>query len=63
MTAPRWATFGPAEATWRCGDQHHRLHWGRPACYVQIIQFGLLAMATCSSDASGCPYADGFRDA
>ena len=27
MTAPWWAAFGPAEATWRCGGQQHRLRW------------------------------------
>jgi len=27
MTAPWWATFGPAEATWRCGGLQHRLRW------------------------------------
>ncbi|MGH3300546.1 MAG: hypothetical protein ACRDOK_02490, partial [Streptosporangiaceae bacterium] len=27
MTAPWWATSGPAEATVRCGDQQHRLRW------------------------------------
>jgi len=27
MTAPWWAAFGPAEATWRCGGLQHRLCW------------------------------------
>ena len=27
MTAPWWAAFGPAEATWRCGGLQHRLRW------------------------------------
>ena len=27
MTAPWWATFGPAETTWRCGGLQHRLRW------------------------------------
>jgi len=27
MTAPWWATFGPAEATRRCGGLEHRLRW------------------------------------
>jgi hypothetical protein len=27
MTAPWWATFGPAEATCRCGGLQHRLRW------------------------------------
>ena len=27
MTAPWWATFGPAEATWRCSGLQHRLRW------------------------------------
>jgi hypothetical protein len=27
VTASWWAAFGPAEATWRCGEKEHRLRW------------------------------------
>jgi hypothetical protein len=27
MTTPWWSAFGPAEATWRCGEVQHRLRW------------------------------------
>jgi hypothetical protein len=56
MTAPWWAAFGPAEATWRCGDQQHRLRWeaGRLTAVDHPEAEGELVLGTLGGDQPDC---------
>ena len=56
MTAPWWTAFGPAEATWRCGDQQHRLRWeaGRLTAVDHPEAEGELVLGTLGGDQPDC---------
>jgi hypothetical protein len=56
MTAPWWAAFGPAEATWRCGDQQHRLRWeaGQLTAVDHPEAEGELVLGTLGGDQADC---------
>ncbi len=56
MTAPWWATFGPAEATLRCGDQQHRLRWeaGRLTAVDHPEAEGELVLGALGGDQPEC---------
>ena len=56
MTAPWWTAFAPAEATWRCGEQPHRLRWeaGRPTAVDHPEAEGELVLGTLGGDQPDC---------
>ncbi len=56
MTAPWWAALGPAEATWRCGDQQHRLRWeaGRLTAVDHPEAESELVLGTLGGDQPDC---------
>jgi hypothetical protein len=56
MTAPWWAAFGPAEATWPCGDQRHRLRWevGRLTAVDHAEAEGELVLGALGGDQPDC---------
>jgi len=56
MTTPWWATFGPAEATWRCGGLEHRLRWeaGRLTAADHPEAEGELVLGTLGGDQPEC---------
>ena len=56
MTAPWWAASGPAEVTWRCGDQQHRLRWqaGRLTAVDHPEAEGELVLGALGGDQPDC---------
>jgi hypothetical protein len=56
MTAPWWATLGPAEATADCGGRPHRLHWdaGRLTAVDHPDAESELVLATLGGDQPAC---------
>jgi hypothetical protein len=56
VTAPWWATFGPAEVTWRCGGLQHRLAWeaGRLTAPDHPEAEGELALGALGGDQPEC---------